>query len=41
MTLADYRKGELRFRTLANTDPAEADRLLADAAASHDQVGAE
>jgi pyruvate-ferredoxin/flavodoxin oxidoreductase len=28
MTLADYRKGELRFRTLANTDPAEADRLL-------------
>ena len=28
MTLADYRKGELRFRTLANTDPAEAERLL-------------
>jgi pyruvate-ferredoxin/flavodoxin oxidoreductase len=28
LTLADYRKGELRFRTLANTDPAEADRLL-------------
>ncbi len=28
LSLADYRKGELRFRTLANTDPVEADRLL-------------
>ncbi len=28
LSLADYRKGELRFRTLANTDPAEAERLL-------------
>ena len=26
--LADYRKGELRFRALANADPAEAERLL-------------
>ena len=25
---ADYRKGELRFRALANSDPAEAERLL-------------
>ncbi len=29
LTLGDYRKGELRFRSLANRDPAEADRLLA------------
>jgi hypothetical protein len=28
MGLADYRKGELRFRSLANTDPVEAERLL-------------
>ncbi|MGO9489272.1 MAG: pyruvate:ferredoxin (flavodoxin) oxidoreductase [Solirubrobacteraceae bacterium] len=28
MPLADYRKGELRFRSLANTDPLEAERLL-------------
>jgi pyruvate-ferredoxin/flavodoxin oxidoreductase len=28
MPLADYRKGELRFRSLANTDPVEAERLL-------------
>jgi pyruvate-ferredoxin/flavodoxin oxidoreductase len=28
MTLADYRKGELRFRALANADAAEAERLL-------------
>jgi pyruvate-ferredoxin/flavodoxin oxidoreductase len=28
MPLADYRKGELRFRALANADPAEAERLL-------------
>ena len=27
MQLRDYRKGELRFRALANADPAEADRL--------------
>jgi pyruvate-ferredoxin/flavodoxin oxidoreductase len=29
MRLADYRKGELRFRALARSDPAEAERLLA------------
>ena len=29
MSLADYRKGELRFRALAATDPAESERLLA------------
>jgi pyruvate-ferredoxin/flavodoxin oxidoreductase len=29
MRLADYRKGELRFRALANAEPAEAERLLA------------
>ncbi len=29
ITLGEYRKGELRFRALANTDPAEAERLLA------------
>jgi len=28
MPLADYRKRELRFRALANADPAEAERLL-------------
>jgi pyruvate-ferredoxin/flavodoxin oxidoreductase len=28
MTLGEYRKGELRFRALANSDPAEAERLL-------------
>ena len=28
MSLADYRKRELRFRTLANSDPEEAERLL-------------
>jgi pyruvate-ferredoxin/flavodoxin oxidoreductase len=28
MSLADYRKRELRFQTLANTNPAEAERLL-------------
>jgi pyruvate-ferredoxin/flavodoxin oxidoreductase len=27
MQLSDYRKGELRFRSLANRDPAEAERL--------------
>jgi pyruvate-ferredoxin/flavodoxin oxidoreductase len=29
MSLAEYRKGELRFRALANAEPAEAERLLA------------
>lgn len=29
LRLADYRKGELRFRALANAEPAEAERLLA------------
>jgi pyruvate-ferredoxin/flavodoxin oxidoreductase len=29
MSLADYRKGELRFRALAGAEPAEAERLLA------------
>ncbi len=29
MSLASYRQRELRFRALANTDPAEAERLLA------------
>jgi pyruvate-ferredoxin/flavodoxin oxidoreductase len=28
MRLADYRRGELRFRALANAEPAEAERLL-------------
>jgi pyruvate-ferredoxin/flavodoxin oxidoreductase len=28
IALADYTMNELRYRTLANTDPAEADRLL-------------
>ena len=27
MQLSDYRKGELRFRSLTNRDPAEAERL--------------
>ena len=36
MTLADYRKGELRFRALANADPLEAERLLAVAQDSAD-----
>jgi pyruvate-ferredoxin/flavodoxin oxidoreductase len=29
MSLADYRKGELRFRALANANPVEAERLVA------------
>jgi pyruvate-ferredoxin/flavodoxin oxidoreductase len=29
MSLGDYRKGELRFRALANSSPADAERLLA------------
>ena len=29
MSLADYRKGELRFRALANSNPVEAERLVA------------
>ena len=29
MSLADYRKGELRFRALAASRPAEAEQLLA------------
>ena len=37
MALADYRKGELRFRALANADPAEAERLLALAQQAVDQ----
>ena len=37
MSLADYRRPELRFRTLANTDPAEAERLLALAQEQVDQ----
>jgi pyruvate-ferredoxin/flavodoxin oxidoreductase len=36
MRLADYRKGELRFRALANAEPAEAERLLALAQQSAD-----
>jgi pyruvate-ferredoxin/flavodoxin oxidoreductase len=28
MGLGDYRKGELRFRALANADPENAERLL-------------
>jgi pyruvate-ferredoxin/flavodoxin oxidoreductase len=31
MSLADYRKGELRFRALTNAAPEEAERLLAHA----------
>ncbi len=37
MPLADYRKGELRFRALANADPAEAERLLGLAQDAADQ----
>ena len=37
MPLADYRKGELRFRALANSDPAEAERLLGLAQQTVDQ----
>ncbi len=37
LTLADYRKGELRFRALTNTDPAEAERLQALAQQAADQ----
>ena len=37
MPLADYRKGELRFRALANADPAEAERLLGLAQQAADQ----
>jgi pyruvate-ferredoxin/flavodoxin oxidoreductase len=29
MRLADYRKGELRFRALADAEPVEAERLQA------------
>ena len=38
MSLADYRKGELRFRALANADPDEADRLLDLAQQATDQT---
>jgi pyruvate-ferredoxin/flavodoxin oxidoreductase len=37
MKLADYRKGELRFRALADADPVEADRLLELAQQAADQ----
>ncbi len=37
VSLADYRYRELRFRSLANSDPAEAERLLALAQESVDQ----
>ena len=37
MPLADYRDGELRFRALANADPAEAERLLGLAQQAVDQ----
>ncbi|HSD81570.1 MAG TPA: pyruvate:ferredoxin (flavodoxin) oxidoreductase, partial [Solirubrobacteraceae bacterium] len=37
MPLSDYRKGELRFRALANADPAEAERLLGLAQQAADQ----
>ena len=37
MRLVDYRKGELRFRALANADPAEAERLLGLAQQAADQ----
>jgi pyruvate-ferredoxin/flavodoxin oxidoreductase len=37
MSLADYRKGELRFRALANAQPAEAERLLGLAQEAADQ----
>ena len=37
VSLADYRRPELRFRALANTDPVEAERLLALAQEQVDQ----
>ncbi|MGB0091588.1 MAG: pyruvate:ferredoxin (flavodoxin) oxidoreductase [Solirubrobacteraceae bacterium] len=37
MPLADYRKGELRFRALSHADPVEADRLLGLAQHAADQ----
>jgi pyruvate-ferredoxin/flavodoxin oxidoreductase len=37
LPLADYRYRELRFRSLANSDPDEAERLLALAQESIDQ----
>ncbi|HSD76236.1 MAG TPA: thiamine pyrophosphate-dependent enzyme, partial [Solirubrobacteraceae bacterium] len=37
MPLSDYRTGELRFRALANADPAEAERLLGLAQQAADQ----
>ena len=37
MSLADYRKGELRFRALANAHPEEAERLLGLAQQAADQ----
>ena len=37
ISLAEYRKRELRFRTLNSTDPAEAERLLALAQQAVDQ----
>jgi pyruvate-ferredoxin/flavodoxin oxidoreductase len=37
MPLADYRKGELRFRALANADPVRAERLLGLAQRAADQ----
>jgi pyruvate-ferredoxin/flavodoxin oxidoreductase len=37
MSLADYRNRELRYRSLSNSDPDEADRLLALAQESTDQ----
>jgi pyruvate-ferredoxin/flavodoxin oxidoreductase len=37
LALADYRNRELRYRSLANSDPDEADRLLALAQESVDQ----
>jgi len=37
MPLSDYRKGELRFRALANANPVEAERLLSLAQTAADQ----
>ncbi|HEX6945457.1 MAG TPA: hypothetical protein VF196_04625, partial [Casimicrobiaceae bacterium] len=37
ISLGDYRKRELRFRALANADPAEAERLLGLAQHAADQ----
>ena len=37
MSLADYRKGELRFRALAAAAPSEAERLLGHAQEVADQ----